>query len=91
MNDIDHPAHYGGKGDPYEAIKVIEAWSTRLCFGLAIRKGSYAAAHFCYGTTLKYLARAGQKPGEDVVKDLKKAGWYLDRLIAKLEEGGKDA
>jgi len=23
---INHPDHYGGKDNPYEAIKVIEAW-----------------------------------------------------------------
>ena len=42
---IDHPQHYGGKEDTYEAIKVIEAWS--LGFHL--------------GNVLKYLSRAGKK------------------------------
>ncbi len=23
---VNHPEHYGGKNNPYEAIKVIEAW-----------------------------------------------------------------
>ena len=23
---VDHPNHYGGEKNPYEAIKVIEAW-----------------------------------------------------------------
>lgn len=32
----------------------------------------------------KYLARAGRKG--DVLEDLKKARWYLDRKISKLEE-----
>lgn len=46
MSDpIDHPPHYGGKDNPYEAIKVIEAW------GLG----------FCLGNALKYIARAGKK------------------------------
>lgn len=35
----------------------------------------------------KYLARAGRKG--DVLEDLKKARWYLDRRIAKLEESQK--
>lgn len=39
---VDHPAHYGGDDNPYEAIKVIEAW----------RLG------FCLGNTVKYIARA---------------------------------
>lgn len=42
---VNHPAHYGGADDPYEAIKVIEAW------GLG----------FCLGNAVKYLARAGKK------------------------------
>ena len=45
MTAVDHPAHYGGHSDPYEAIKVIEAW------GLG----------FHLGNTVKYLARAGRK------------------------------
>lgn len=42
---IDHPAHYGGADNPYEAIKVIEAWNLG----------------FCLGNTVKYIARAGKK------------------------------
>lgn len=42
---VDHPAHYGGAENPYEAIKVIEAW------GLG----------FCLGNTVKYICRAGKK------------------------------
>lgn len=42
---VNHPAHYGGADNPYEAIKVIEAW------GLG----------FCLGNTVKYLSRAGKK------------------------------
>ena len=64
---VDHPAHYGGADNPYEAIKVIEAW------GLG----------FCLGNTLKYISRAGKK--DDIVQDLKKARWYLDREIANRE------
>jgi len=42
---VNHPAHYGGKNNPYEAIKVIEAWNLG----------------FCLGNTIKYIARAGKK------------------------------
>ena len=71
---IDHPAHYGGADNPYEAIKVIEAW------GLG----------FCLGNTVKYVSRAGRKNGNATVQDLKKARWYLDREIANLErDNGK--
>lgn len=46
MSDpINHPAHYGGAENPYEAIKVIEAW------GLG----------FCLGNAVKYISRAGRK------------------------------
>jgi len=42
---VDHPKHYGGADNPYEAIKVIEAWE--LGFNL--------------GNTVKYISRAGKK------------------------------
>ena len=42
---VDHPTHYGGKDNPYEAIKVIEAWGVG----------------FNLGNTLKYISRAGKK------------------------------
>ena len=42
---VDHPSHYGGKENPYEAIKVIEAWN--LGFHL--------------GNVVKYISRAGKK------------------------------
>jgi hypothetical protein len=68
---VDHPAHYGGADNPFEAIKVIEAW------GLG----------FCLGNTVKYLSRAGKKDGASRLEDLKKSRWYLDREIARLESG----
>jgi hypothetical protein len=67
---VDHPAHYGGADNPYEAIKVIEAWNLG----------------FCLGNTVKYISRAGKKA--DVLEDLKKARWYLDRQIANMEHFG---
>jgi hypothetical protein len=42
---VNHPQHYGGKDNPYEAIKVIEAWDLG----------------FCLGNTIKYISRAGKK------------------------------
>lgn len=44
-NQVIHPQHYGGKDNPYEAIKVIEAWEVG----------------FNLGNTLKYISRAGKK------------------------------
>jgi hypothetical protein len=65
---INHPEHYGGADNPYEAIKVLEAWTL----------------NFNLGNVLKYLSRAGKKG--DVLEDLKKARWYLDREIGNLEK-----
>lgn len=42
---VDHPQHYGGEGNPYEAIKVIEVWNLG----------------FCLGNAVKYISRAGKK------------------------------
>lgn len=75
---VNHPPHYGeGADDPYEAIKVIEIWLARL----AATEPGAATVAFHIGTVLKYIARAGKKPGEPMVQDLKKARWYLDRAI----------
>ena len=68
---VNHPPHYGGGESPYEAIKVIEAWSLG----------------FCLGNVVKYLARAGRKG--DILEDLRKARWYLDREITRLEGGAR--
>jgi hypothetical protein len=34
---IDGPKHYGGKDNPYEAIKIIEAWGMGFCLGNAVK------------------------------------------------------
>lgn len=83
---VDHPPHYGGADNPYEAIKVIEAWKL----------------DFCLGNTVKYISRAGQKPLEPglpgvlgdeeerraaaTLQDLRKAQWYLTRRIQQLQK-----
>jgi len=48
MSAVDHPPHYGGAENPYEAIKVIDAWGVG----------------FCLGNVLKYICRAGKKGSE---------------------------
>ena len=40
---------------------------------------------FHLGNAVKYIARAGKKDPTKTVQDLKKARWYLDREIARLE------
>ena len=68
-NPVDHPAHYGGESNPYESIKVIEAW------GLG----------FCLGNTVKYISRAGKKDATKELEDLRKAAWYLQRRIEQIK------
>ena len=48
MSEINHPSHYGGKDNPYEAIKIIEAWDLGFHLGNAVKyiiraryKGTY--------------------------------------------------
>ncbi len=47
---VNHPDHYGGESDPYEAIKVIEAWDL----------------NFHLGNVVKYISRAGKKSKNNV-------------------------
>lgn len=71
-DSINHPTHYSGESNPYEAIKVIDAWN----------------ANFNLGNTLKYICRvSSRKDGEQPksIEDLKKARTYLDFEITKLE------
>lgn len=42
--------------------------------------------NFNLGNAVKYVWRAGKKPGSDIVEDLKKARWYLDREIQRIEK-----
>jgi hypothetical protein len=37
------------------------------------------------GNVVKYISRAGKKAEETKVEDLKKAQWFLNREIARLE------
>lgn len=68
LTSIDHPPHYGGADDPYEVIKVIEAWDL----------------DFHLGNVLKYIGRAGKKDPAKLKEDLEKARWYLERKLSKL-------
>jgi hypothetical protein len=67
---VNHPPHYGGGDNPYEAIKVIEAWEL----------------DFCLGNTVKYISRAGRKDKNREIEDLRKAQWYLERRIQQLQK-----
>lgn len=41
--------------------------------------------NFNLGNTVKYISRAGHK--DDIIQDLKKSLWYLQREINRLEKG----
>jgi hypothetical protein len=41
--------------------------------------------NFCRGNAVKYLTRAGLKDPEKELEDLKKARWYIDREIQRME------
>lgn len=43
---------------------------------------------FCMGNAVKYLWRAGSKG--DMLEDLRKARWYVDREIQRLERRAPD-
>lgn len=45
--------------------------------------------HFSFnlGTAIKHIWRAGVKPGEPTVEDLKKAQWYVTREIERITRG----
>lgn len=72
MNDnVNHPQHYASsKG--IEAIDVIEAFTEGL-------EGIEATDT---GNVIKYILRWKSKNG---LEDLKKARWYLNHLIEKVE------
>lgn len=42
--------------------------------------------NFCLGNVIKYVWRAGKKEGSDILEDLQKADWYLNREIFRLEQ-----
>lgn len=43
---------------------------------------------FCDGNAIKYILRAGRKTN-DRLQDLKKAQWYINRMICYLEKENK--
>jgi len=69
---VNGPSHYGGVENPYEVIKVCEAWE--------LDKDAYLF------NVVKYIARAGIKDPSKELEDLKKAQFYLNRKIKNLEK-----
>lgn len=71
-NMVDHPSHYQSDSG-LEAMDAIDAFTSHL-------KGYEATRTF---NILKYVMRWKKKDG---LKDLKKARYYLNDLINKLEK-----
>jgi len=59
-----------GGDSTYEAIRVIKAWNL----------------NFNLGNAVKYICRAGKKPGSDAIEDLEKARWYIERQISTMKQ-----
>lgn len=74
---VNHPPHYQVEGIPpeLEVYKVIDAYTNGL-------NGFYAV---CQGHVIRYILRWYRKNG---LEDLKKARWYLDKLIELEERDG---
>lgn len=68
---VNHPQHYISE-DGFETIDAIA--------GLTADKSGLEA--FCVGNVIKYVSRYKKKNG---LEDLKKAEWYLKRLIRTIE------
>lgn len=71
-DNVNHPQHYQSKSG-LETIDVIEAFTEDLVGSEATNTGN----------VLKYMCRWKSKNG---LEDLKKARWYLDRLIGIVEK-----
>lgn len=69
-DSVNHPSHY--ETGKFECIEVMEE-----ALGRDVVKG------FCIGNAFKYLYRAKRKNG---LEDMKKARWYLDKVISMEEE-----
>lgn len=70
MDNVNHPIHY--TQGRVEVIDVIEDAT----------KGTGGFEGYCLGNVVKYVMRYRGKNG---VEDLRKARWYLNRLIDLLE------
>ena len=44
---------------------------------------------FHLGNAVKYISRAGRKNPDNTIEDLRKAVWYINRQIQRLEREGK--
>jgi len=75
MNDnVNHPSHYTSHPSGVECIEITEHYN------------------FCIGNAIKYLWRQGLKEEQGIsstdkqIEDCKKAVWYINRHIEKLQK-----
>ena len=73
MDNVNHPQHYTQGG-----VECIDALA-------AATSGLTGIEAVCTANAIKYLWRWKWKNG---VEDLRKAKWYIDRLIKKAEKHG---
>lgn len=78
-DNVDHPSHYTSGG-----IECIDAMKAMLAGYEQAKIATKFYWHFLSGQVLKYLWRWPLK--ERPLQDLKKARWYLDRLIDDVEK-----
>ena len=71
---VNSPSHYQGVGG-LECIYAIEAAT----------EGKTGLEAVCVANVIKYLWRYEAKNG---LEDVKKAQWYLNKLIKRMEENG---
>lgn len=77
-SSVEHPSHYTSGG-----IECIDAMKAMLAGYERAKIVTKFYWHFLSGQVLKYLWRWPLK--ERPLQDLKKARWYLDRLIDDVE------
>lgn len=76
MKDVvNHPDHYKS-ATGLETIDVIEAFTSDLIGLEAV----------CTANAIKYICRWKKKNG---VEDLRKAQWYINKLIEKVEKNNE--
>lgn len=97
-DSIDHPAHYGGADNPYEAIKVIEAWDLGFCLGNCVKyicragkKRQRYHTQKCYDRMVAHSETCSCDFDSSIdrvtqLEDLRKAQWYLSREIERLQQ-----
>ena len=75
---VVNPKHYSDFGQ-HSSVIIIRAWNR-------IRKAAgVEPVSFSVGNALKYIQRAGFKPGAEEIVDLKKALWYLRARVHELD------